>query len=34
MNEIDIEKCFKKMDEPDTREALKKTTEEAVDYGV
>jgi hypothetical protein len=34
MNEIDIENCLKRMDEPETREALKKTTEEAVDYGV
>ncbi|XP_046642244.1 glutathione S-transferase kappa 1-like [Daphnia pulicaria] len=33
MNEIDIENCLKRMDEPETREALKKTTEEAVDYG-
>lgn len=34
MNENDIEKCLKTMDDPETKEALKKTTEKAVDYGV
>lgn len=34
MNESDIEKCFKKMDDTETKEALKRTTQEAVDYGV
>jgi hypothetical protein len=34
MNESDIEKCFKEMDDTETKEALKRTTQEAVDYGV
>ncbi len=34
MSEIQIIKCLKSMDSPEIRDALKKTTDEAVEYGV
>lgn len=34
MEESDIEKCLSKMDDSETKDALKQTTEQAVDYGV
>nr|QST14953.1 GSTkappa1 protein [Diaphanosoma celebensis] len=33
MEENDIEKCLQLIDDPNVKEALKKTTEEAVEYG-
>ena len=34
MNENDIDTCLRTMDNPETKEALKNTTEKAVHYGV
>ena len=34
MNEKDIIKCLDSMDNTDTKDALKKTTEDAIEYGV
>ena len=34
MNEADVEKCLKLIDDPVVKKLLIKTTEQAVDYGV
>lgn len=34
MNKEDIESCLKSMNGPDVKAALKKTTEDALEYGV
>lgn len=34
MEENDIEKCLSKMDDSETKDALRMATEQAVDYGV
>jgi 2-hydroxychromene-2-carboxylate isomerase len=34
MSDAEIEKCLQLIEDPDVKEALKKTTEEAVEQGV